>query len=251
MIAWREKLIATAIHFVVTLLLAGIAAALIFLVWYPDPFQKMVGGIELFVLVVCSDLALGPLMSLVVYNSRKPRRELVTDYSIIGVIQIAALVYGVSVVAGARPVYIAFNADRYEIVLAQSITPQDLAAATDPQYRKLPWTGPRLIAVKVLPQDKTDALLQSVQGNEEHERPKFYVPLSEKLDAIRARAKKLEVLEMRKPEAKAMLESAAARSGVPAERLAWLPVHQFKDFWTAIIDTADGKPVAWVPLDPY
>ena len=76
MIVWREKFVATAIHFLVTLLLAACAAALIFLVWFPDPLQTMIGGTELFMLVVGCDLALGPLISLVIYNSRKSRREL-------------------------------------------------------------------------------------------------------------------------------------------------------------------------------
>ena len=74
MIVWREKFVATGIHFLVTLTLAACAAALIFLVWFPDPFQTMIGGTELFLLVVGCDLALGPLISLVIYNSRKSRR---------------------------------------------------------------------------------------------------------------------------------------------------------------------------------
>ena len=48
MIVWREKFVATGIHFLVTLALAACAAALIFLVWYPDPFETMIGGTELF-----------------------------------------------------------------------------------------------------------------------------------------------------------------------------------------------------------
>ena len=71
MIVWREKFVATGIHFLVTLTFAAIAAALVFLVWFPDPFQTMIGGTELFLLVVGCDLALGPLISLVIYNSRK------------------------------------------------------------------------------------------------------------------------------------------------------------------------------------
>ena len=46
MIVWREKFIATAIHFLVTLALAACAAALIFLVWFPSPFATMIGGTE-------------------------------------------------------------------------------------------------------------------------------------------------------------------------------------------------------------
>jgi hypothetical protein len=251
MIVWREKLVATAVHFAVTLGLAGIAAALIFLVWFPNPYQTMIGGTELFMLIVSSDLALGPLMSLVIYNSRKSRRELLTDYSIIGVIQIAALVYGVTIMAGTRPVYAAFNADRYEIVTARDISDKELAAATDPQYRNLPWTGPRLISVVVPPAEKQDALFESLNGNEEHQRPKFFAPLEARLDTIRAKAKPLTTLEKRKPTAKPLLDEAAAGSGIPLERLAWLPVRHRNGFWTALIDTADGKPVAWAAVDPY
>jgi hypothetical protein len=62
MIVWREKFIATAIHFLVTLALAACAAALIFLVWFPSPFATMIGGTELFLLVVGCDRARGPLI---------------------------------------------------------------------------------------------------------------------------------------------------------------------------------------------
>ena len=91
----------------------------------------MIGGTELFLLVVGCDLALGPLISLVIYNSRKSRRELITDYSIVGVVQIAALVYGVVILAGTRPVYVAFSKDRLEVVTARDIRDAELAAAQD------------------------------------------------------------------------------------------------------------------------
>jgi hypothetical protein len=43
----------------VTLTFAACAAALIFLVWFPRPFATMIGGTELFMLVVGCDLVLG------------------------------------------------------------------------------------------------------------------------------------------------------------------------------------------------
>src|SRR5687768_15235130 len=189
MIIWREKFIATTIHFLVTLVLAGIAAALIFLLWYPDPFHEMIGGTELFLLIVGSDLALGPLMSLVIYNSRKSRRELLLDYGIVGVIQIGALVYGVSIMADARPVWVAFYTERYEVVLAGDLREKELNAAKDPQYGQVSWTGPRFIGVAVPPEDRNDAMFQALEGNEEHLRPKFYVPYESKLERVRERAK--------------------------------------------------------------
>jgi hypothetical protein len=251
MIVWREKLVATGIHFLVTLFLAAIAAALIFLVWFPDPMQTMIGGTKLFLLVVGCDLALGPLISLVIYNSRKSRRELVIDYSIVGAVQIAALVYGVFILAGTRPVYVAFNHDRLEVVTARDIEEQELAAAKDALYRTLPITGPRLVAIEVPQAEQNDALSESLKGNEEHVRPRFYVPYESRLKQILERAKPLADLEQRHPESKSLVEAAVADVATPPARLRWLPVRHRKGFWTALIDADDGKPKAYVAVDPY
>jgi hypothetical protein len=251
MIVWREKLLATAIHFLVTLSLAACAAALIFLVWFPAPLATMIGGTELFMLVVGCDLALGPLISLVIYNSRKSRRELITDYAVVGIVQIAALVYGVFILAGTRPVYLAFSSDRLEVVTARDITEKELAAARDPAYAKLPLTGPRLIAIEVPESDRNDALFQAVSGNEEHMRPKFFAKYESQLPAILAKTKTIDELKQRKPDSSPLLDAAMRKAGIPAERIRWLPIHHRKGFWTTLIDIDGGKPVAYVDFDPY
>ena len=251
MIVWREKLIATAVHFLVTLALTACAAALIFLVWFPGPFATMIGGTELFLLVVGCDLALGPLISLVIYNSRKSRRKLIFDYTVVGVVQICSLVYGISVLDGARPVYLAFNADRLEVVTAVEISDRELAAARNPKYARLPITGPRLVGVTVPVTERSDALFHSMSGNHQHFRPKFYVTYESKLETIRAKAKTVEALEKRKPATKPLIGAAMRDAGLPAERIRWLPVHYAKGFWTVLIDINDGKPVAWANFDPY
>src|SRR5678815_212272 len=140
-IVWRDRFVAFAIHFLLTLALGALAAALIFLVWFPDPFQTMVGGTKLFELVVVCDLVLGPLISLVIYDKSKGRRKLVLNYTIVGVVQLAAMIYGVYIVAGTRPVYVAFSTDRLEVVTARDISDRELAAARDPRYARLPYDG--------------------------------------------------------------------------------------------------------------
>jgi len=251
MIVWREKFVATGIHFLVTLTLAAVAAALIFVVWFPDPFETMIGGTELFLLVVGCDLALGPLISLVIYDSRKSRRALVFDYAVVGVIQILALVYGVHTLAATRPVYVAFNHDRIEIVSAGDIRDDELAAAKSPIYASLPLTGPKLISITVPAADQQDAMFQSVEGNEEHMRPRFYGPYETQLAQIRARAKTIQELEEKHPESKPLLDKASTGLPVPAQRVRWLPVHPRKGFWTVLIDIENGKPLEYVDFDPY
>jgi hypothetical protein len=251
MILWREKFVATGIHFLVTAASSACAAALVFLAWYPDPFQTMIGGTKLFILVTTCGLALGPLISLVVYNSRKSRRALLFDYVVVGTVQIAALVYGVYLLAGARPVYVAFSLDRIEIVSARDISPAERAAARNPLYRSFPIAGPRLVAVVIPLEEHNDALFEAMNGNEEHLRPRFYVPYESELANIRTRAKPLAELESAHPESKPLVDKVIATLRIPESRMRWLPARHRKGFWTALIDLEDGKPKSYIPVDPY
>ncbi|MEO8061713.1 MAG: TfpX/TfpZ family type IV pilin accessory protein [Pseudomonadota bacterium] len=251
MISWREKWRAFTIHFAVTLLLAVAAAAIIFGVWFPDPFDRLVGGAELFLLVVGCDLVLGPLISLVIYDSRKSRGKLLFDYTVVGFLQLGAMAYGVWIVAGARPVYVVFDHDRLEIVAAADIAPAELLAARDPKYRSLPIGGPRLVAAVVPPADHNDALFQALDGNEVPARPKFYVPYESAVAQIRSRARALGELEKRHPEARGRLALARAETGLPETRLRWLPVRFHDIFWTVLVDAESGRPLGYFDLDPY
>ncbi len=250
MIVWREKLRAFAIHLAATLLLAAIAVAVIFGVWYPSPLGTLMGGTELFLLVVGCDIALGPLLSLVIYDSRKTRRHLLADYAVIGLVQLAALAYGVWVVHAARPAYIVFNADRFEIVAPVDILPAELAAAPA-RYRRFSHGGPVLVGVEVPAAERQDALLQSVGGNEEHLRPKFYVPYDAVIGKVREKSAPMEALQSRHPEAAALIAGAVAESGRAAADLRWLPVRGRERFWTALVDGTTGRPVHYFELDPY
>ena len=128
MIDWREKALHSASTFW-SPCAVGSAAALVFLVWFPDPFQKMLGGTKLFEILVLCDLGLGPLTSFIIYNSKKSRRALLFDYTVVGIVQLAAFIYGLYAVANNRPVYIVFVGDRFEVIAAGEIDDADLAQA--------------------------------------------------------------------------------------------------------------------------
>jgi hypothetical protein len=248
---WRDKLLAFGIHFIATALLAAAAAALIFLVWYPHPFEFMVRGAELFMLVVGCDLALGPLLSFVVFNRSKTRLALTIDYTVIAIVQIAGLVYGVYSVAESRPVYIAFLMDRYEVVAARDMKESELAAATEPRLRDIPLSGPRYVAVIVPEKEREQSLLDEMAGNPAFTRPKWFTDVDKALPQILAKAQPLEVLEKRHSETKPLIAAALAQIDVPHERLRWLPISTRRGFWTAIIDSKNGLPVGWLEYDPY
>ena len=109
-----SKFKAAGVHLLVSTVIVGLAALLVFYVWYPGELSTMLGGLELFFFVVICELALGPLVSLVIFNPAKPRRELVRDYALVVVVQLAALSYGLYAVALSRPVFLVFVKDRVE-----------------------------------------------------------------------------------------------------------------------------------------
>ncbi|HEU4529672.1 MAG TPA: TfpX/TfpZ family type IV pilin accessory protein [Steroidobacteraceae bacterium] len=251
-INWRERFIAAAIHFLITLALAGVAAALVFLVWFPGALAEMVGGTKLFTIIVGVDVALGPLISLVIYSSQKSRRELVTDYTVVGIVQIAALVYGVFTLAVSRPVFVTFVGDRLEVVAALELDEADLAAAPLPQFRTRSWTGPRLAAIE-MPTDareRNEVVMLGMAGKDVQMLPRYYRPYESALADIQRRAGGLDALLQANPEQRERIEAAIDDTGVPRENLRWLVVHHRFGFATALIDARTQRPVEYLAVDP-
>jgi hypothetical protein len=251
LIPWREKFRAFGIHFATTFAVALLAAALIFLVWYPAPFATMIGGFKLFMLVSGTDLALGPLCSLVVYNSRKTRLALWFDYTVIGLIQVSALAYGVYSVSQNRPAFIAFVKDRIEVIAAGEIAEKDILEAKGSKYSAPSLRGPILVATYVKPEDRNDALDGGLAGRDIGVRPKFYVDYGSQLDTIRQHLKPLPALSKRRAEFETVIAEALDDLKRPAEDFGWLPVRHTRGFWTALVDRKTGYPVQYVPIDPY
>lgn len=252
MIAWREKARAFAVHFLVTLAFSASAAALVFLIWFPAPFARMLGGTRLFEILVMCDLGLGPLSSFIVYSSRKTRRALVFDYTVIGIVQLGAFFYGLHAVANTRPVYIVSVGDRIEIVSAAEIDDADLAQGAE-GYRRRPALGPQLVGIQEPqdPKERDEAMFAALAGKDYAVLPKYYAPYEQTLPEIRARSKPVSELEKRHPEAKELVASAVAQLRIPLERLTWLPVKHRNGFWTVLLDRDTERPVDWLPVDPY
>jgi len=251
-INWRERFIAAAIHLLVTLLVAGVAAAIIFLVWFPGALAEMVGGTKLFLLITWVDVTLGPLISLVIYSSAKPRRELIKDYTIVGLVQLAALGYGVFTLSVSRPVYVTFVQDRLEVVSAIEFEEADLAAAVDPQYRTLSWTGPRLAAVQI-PTDvkeRNEIVAAGVAGKDVQLMPKYYHAYDTARDKILTLAQPLSTLSEKKSVDQGLVAKVVAATGKPSDQLRWLLVHHRFGFAIALIDPQTALPLDYVVMDP-
>ena len=119
----KYRLRASAIHLAISLSVATLAALVVFGWWYPYPYRELSGGRELFALVVVVDVVLGPLIMLVIFNVAKTRRHLMMDFTVIGLLQVAALAYGLWTVFVARPVHLVFEYHRMAVVSAADVDP--------------------------------------------------------------------------------------------------------------------------------
>src|SRR5690554_4782220 len=82
-----------AVHLLLSLIFAVTLYWLVFYIWYPQPLSVAVGVGSIFLMVLVVDMVLGPLLTFLV--SKKDKASLIFDWSVIAVLQIAALAYGV------------------------------------------------------------------------------------------------------------------------------------------------------------
>lgn len=243
------------LHLLVSLLVAGLLAALVFGLWYPSPYSQLAGGMQLFILVMAVDVVCGPLLTAVLYNPAKSRRELLIDIGLVVLIQLAALGYGMHAVVQARPIYAVFEVDRFRVIALADLDSAELAEAKAP-WNTPPWTGPKLITVRMPSnnKEKLASISLAMNGKDLSLRPDAW----ENWDAqtpqlILQRAKTISDLRKKLNSAQqVVLDEAVTRSGLPVERLRSLPMTSFKTTdWVALLDSQTAKPVAYAPVDGF
>lgn len=99
----KAKLHASFVHFLISLVIFLLLTAWVIFILYPKFYFNMGGGWQGLVLVFSVDVVLGPLLTFLVYNPAKKLREIVSDFVIIGIVQLAALIYGVQTLYQEHP----------------------------------------------------------------------------------------------------------------------------------------------------
>ncbi len=240
-----------ALHLAISALVAAMAAFLVFGVWYPHPFGTVSGGTELFTLLIVVDVVIGPLLTLVLYNPLKPRRELQRDLLLVAALQLGALLYGLHAVHAARPVFLAFEGNRFRAVSAAELDPASLKEARHGLAR-LSHLGPLTIAARLAQPtdaDFTESVRQSVSGLHPSLRPSRWEPYDAYRPSVKAELRPLQRLMDRSQEDAARVREAIAASGLAEARLGYLPLQSRKNAdWIVIVDreTADIKAFAAV-----
>jgi len=249
---WQDRFKASAIHLGLSLSVASLAALLVFGLWYPYPYRDTSGGRELFLIVITVDVILGPLITLAVFNRNKPRSELVRDLTVVGLIQLAALVYGLWTVFVARPVHLVFEYDRFRVVHAIEV-PEELLAQAPGDVREMPLAGPTVLALRPFRNndEESAATLMALQGLPLSARPDLWQAYPQARQRVLAAAKPLGELRKRFPQQATLIDASVVQTGRSAEELVYLPMVARKSFWTVLLDAQSAELRGFVALDSF
>lgn len=247
---------ASGIHLLASVAVAALAAALVFVLWYPYPYRELAGGRELFLLVVTVDVVCGPLLTGVLFDLAKPRVERWRDLGLVALIQLAALGYGLHTVWLARPLYLVLEVDRFKVVAAPDLSVESAKiqlAALPPALRPHLLVGPVTVAIRDPKdaQERQAVMFEAAAGGRDYaERPEFYVPYEgaaarKSLD----RAKPVAVFLDKQPSQRSAALALAQQKGSDLTQWSYLPVVG-RQQWVALIDK-QGKIEGFLPGDGF
>lgn len=246
----RRRARAAAIHLLISAAVAGLAAVLVFFVWYPGAFRLMAGGQNLFLLVCGVDVVIGPVLTFAVFDTAKGTKHLRRDLAVIGLLQAAALAYGMHTVYVARPVAMVFEVDRFRLVTANAVAVEELPKAP-PEFRELPLTGPQVIAARRPEEgaERNDAMLMGVNGVDVGQRPIFWQAYVKAQSRAVERSRPIGVLLEHYPAQAAELKQHLAALHADAASARFLPVMARGD-WIAVLDHS-GTVLGYLHVDGF
>lgn len=256
MVSTRLRIAAKAalIHLIVCVVTALLLGLLILKVWYPVPFDSLTSGRGLLLLIVLVDVVCGPLLTLVLFNPQKSKLKWGIDLSLIVAVQLMALGYGVFQASAVRPAFMAFEGDRFRVVLASDIQVQQLGDAPI-ELRVIGYSGPKLIAAKLMqPSDKgfPESIQLSMAGFHPAFRPGRWQEYSDQTSAVLKSLRPLAELSKRPPADIEKLNKAIASTGLPAAAMGYLPVvNDTITDWIVLIAKDDARPLAYLNIDSW
>lgn len=238
-------------HLCVSAIVAATIFAMMVLLWYPSPWFGAAGGGTLLFLLIGVDVILGPLLTFVVYNPAK--KSLVYDLAVIVMLQVAALIYGINVMAQARPAFVVYFRGAFEVVGAKDVVTEDMAEAKLPEFQSVSWTGPRLAAAR-LPSDpgvQLQIAMESGTGGPDFTvYPRFYIPYATASREAVASGTPLAAFAKLGPDKADAVAKLLASSGKSADELVSLPLRTRTGEMTIVLDKAKGDVVDVLAVSP-
>lgn len=239
---------AAGLHATLSLVIGALALGLMLAVWFPDELFRIAGGSTLIVILVGVDVVLGPLLTLVVFDPMK--RLLKLDLALIASVQLAALVYGTWVMFEARPAYVVFVVDRFDVVSTIDVDPAARAAAPRAEFRGVNLGRPKFAAAAMPsdPAERNAVIAAAAGGVDLLLTPRYWVPYEEARPRALARARTLDEIRRVDPAVNGpAIAAVLAALGRSESSLRALGVKAKHGEAVMLLDATTGAPVRMIP----
>lgn len=243
---------ASALHLCISTLVILTLGTALSLTWYPPTYAWAMGGLGLIAILAGVDITLGPLLTLIVWNVKKP--SLRFDMAVIVALQLAGLSYGLYTITQARPVYVVFAYDRFDLVSAADLPEAALEKASLAEFKTLPLTGPKIIAAQrpAEREARNQLLFTALAGGADlAQTPQYYVPYQELTGEILQKAKPLTTLMRRNTQGREKLERFLTSHKLDQAKVKFLPLRAKAHDQTVLLDAATGEILEIMNLDPW
>ncbi len=207
------------IHLLASAAALALVLGILYAGWYRWPGWYLTGASSLTAIMVGVDVALGPLLTLVVANPRKSRRELRRDIGVIVAVQLLALGYAATTLWRGRPLYYAFSVNVIQLVRASDLDPLQVRYADRARLPLAPrWNSlPRWIWAPLPDDPKLQASIEQsaiTGGYDVIAMPRDFKPWNQGRAALRARLQKGAALRFFSAKQIAVLERRMRRAGL-------------------------------------
>ena len=202
----KARLKASVIHMLISAMVLLVFFSVVYFIWYPNPLHQLHSTLNVTQIVVAVDLVLGPLLTLVIFNIKKPRAELVRDVSLIVLVQIIALGWGMHITHKVRPAFVVFHLDAM-----YSVTRDDIQRSTSADESLLPyfWQKPEYVYIPPLQGEEVVQHVVNVIKKGESDimyHTDRYLPFMENIDEMLARSLDISAYVENKPGTKKYLD---------------------------------------------
>lgn len=245
---WNRALLvskarAFGLHIAISAIVFAVVIAVVVGMWFPQPYFSIDGGLAMVAIAAAVDLGIGPLITFLVY--RPGRRDNKLNFAVIGVLQAAALAWGVHVLYTQRPLYAAYIGGPVKVFIP--IT-EELIRKSAPPSREVQERAkgrPPLVFVP-LSSDKKKALGMLMSGflggpsllSATH----LWLPIEGRaLDSIVEEARDRKTLESLDPDAGRLLDEFLAGRGAKFEDFAFVPLRGRFSSALLALNKADGS----------
>lgn len=240
----KTKTQAFLIHLAISLVVVtSILLALLF-IWYPEQSFFAEKGMRALGTLALVDIVMGPCLTLVVFKPGK--KHLVFDLSVIAVLQVAALCYGIFVLYAERPLLFIFDTEKMYILNQSALEENEITLEEIKQYGD---DFPVHIQIK-LPDDPDQAIQERIMAMMPVTPPlrftkKFWQPMKDR-EMVLKTARTREAMLAAMPEDHDLFEQGSAERD---KSLLWLPLVSRAGNWMAAVDPVSGKFVDLIPSE--